>query len=148
MNLFTIGYEGLDQRQFMAHLAHNKISVVADVRHLPLSRKKGFSKSSLAEMLNENDIEYISLRDLGTSKEMRNTLYATKNYAAFFKDYKKLIADKKESLDKILNFLEEGQNVSLLCFERDPDLCHRKIVAEEIRKRNGNGLKINHIKPI
>jgi uncharacterized protein (DUF488 family) len=148
MNLFTIGYEGLDQRQFMAHLAHNKISVVADVRHLPLSRKKGFSKSSLAEMLNENDIEYISLRDLGTSKDMRNTLYATKNYAAFFKDYKKLIADKKESLDKILNFLEEGQNVSLLCFERDPDLCHRKIVAEEIRKRNGNGLKINHIKPI
>jgi uncharacterized protein (DUF488 family) len=94
MNLFTIGYEGLDQRQFMAHLAHNKISVVADVRHLPLSRKKGFSKSSLAEMLNENDIEYISLRDLGTSKDMRNKLYATKNYAAFFKDYKRSIADQ------------------------------------------------------
>ena len=45
MDLFTIGYEGLDQRQFIAHLVHNKISVVADVRHLPLSRKKGFSKS-------------------------------------------------------------------------------------------------------
>ena len=148
MELFTIGYEGLDQRQFIAHLIHNKISIVADVRHLPLSRKKGFSKSRLAEMLSKNDIDYISLRELGTSKDMRNKLYATKNYAAFFKDYKKLIVDRQESLDKILRFLEEGRNVSLLCFERDPELCHRKIVAEEIRKRNGNGLRINHIKPI
>ena len=148
MDLFTIGYEGLDQRQFIAHLVHNKISIVADVRHLPLSRKKGFSKSSLAEMLKENDIDYISLRELGTSKDMRNELYASKNYAAFFKDYKRLIADKKEPLDKILDFLKEGQNVSLLCFEMDPELCHRKIVAEEIKKRNNNGLKIKHIKPI
>ena len=148
MDLFTIGYEGLDQRQFIAHLVQNKISIVADVRHLPLSRKKGFSKSSLAEMLKENNIAYINLRELGTSKDMRNKLYATKNYAAFFKEYKKLIGDKKESIDKLLGFLKEGHIVSLLCFERDPELCHRKIVAEEIKKRNGNGLRINHIKPI
>lgn len=148
MDLFTIGYEGLDQRQFMAHLAHNNISVIADVRHLPLSRKKGFSKSSLTEMLNKNNIEYISLRELGTSKDMRNKLYETRNYAAFFDEYRKLMADKKESLDRILELLENGQKVSLLCFERDPELCHRKIVAEEVKKRNNNGLRINHIKPI
>ena len=58
------------------------------------------------------------------------------------------MADKKESLDRILKLLENGQKVSLLCFERDPELCHRKIVAEEVKKRNNNGLRINHIKPI
>jgi uncharacterized protein (DUF488 family) len=147
MDLFTIGYEGLDQRRFMAHLAHNKISVIADVRHLPLSRKKGFSKSSLTEMLNKNNIEYISFRELGTSKDMRNKLYETRDYATFFDKYRKLMADKKESLDRILELLENGQKVSLLCFERDPELCHRKIVAEEVKIRN-NGLRINHIKPI
>lgn len=98
-------------------------------------------------MLNKNNIEYISFRELGTSKDMRNKLYETRDYATFFDEYRKLMADKKESLDRILELLENGQKVSLLCFERDPELCHRKIVAEEVKIRN-NGLRINHIKPI
>ncbi len=40
MDLFTIGYEGLDQGQFLSLLVHHSVDVVADVRKLPASRKK------------------------------------------------------------------------------------------------------------
>ena len=51
MILFTIGYEKLDQKQFIAYLSNHGVEVVADVRKLPVSRKKGFSKTVLREML-------------------------------------------------------------------------------------------------
>jgi uncharacterized protein (DUF488 family) len=51
-------------------------------------------------------------------------------------------------LDKIRALLDDGNNVTLLCFERDPQMCHRKVVAEEIIKRNGNGLKVKNIQPL
>ena len=51
MLLFTIGYEKLDQKQFMAHLSYHGVDLVADIRKLPVSRKKGFSKTALGETL-------------------------------------------------------------------------------------------------
>ncbi|MBI9083296.1 MAG: DUF488 domain-containing protein [Desulfobacterales bacterium] len=58
MDLYTIGYEGLDVRRFISHLAHYGINVVVDVRKLPASRKKGFSKTALGQILSDNGIEY------------------------------------------------------------------------------------------
>ena len=45
----TIGYEGSTIGDFVAALRHASINVLIDVRELPLSRKKGFSKNQLAE---------------------------------------------------------------------------------------------------
>jgi len=84
MLLFTIGYEGLDQRQFLAHLIHYGVDMVADVRKFPISRKKGFSKSALTESLHEKNIEYVNIRELGTPKEIREELYASGDYNRFF----------------------------------------------------------------
>jgi hypothetical protein len=53
MILFTIGYEKLDQKQFMTYLSNHGVEVVADIRKLPVSRKKGFSKTALRQ---ENSI--------------------------------------------------------------------------------------------
>ncbi len=47
MSIFTIGYEGLDLAAFTGLLARHGIETVVDVRELPLSRKKGFSKQAL-----------------------------------------------------------------------------------------------------
>lgn len=76
MTLFTIGYEGLDERQFMAHLSHHAVDVVADVRKLPVSRKKGFSKTALGEMLKQRKISYRNFQTLGAPKDIREELYS------------------------------------------------------------------------
>ena len=47
MPLFTIGYEGQALDDVLGKLKANKIELVVDVRALPLSRKRGFSKNAL-----------------------------------------------------------------------------------------------------
>jgi uncharacterized protein (DUF488 family) len=148
MNLYTIGYEGLDKRQFIAHLTNHGVDVVADVRKLPLSRKKGFSKSALEEMLNQGNIEYLNFRDLGAPKELRDELYQSWNYSRFFRKYLKCIEDKQDLLEAIHTLISSGKKVSLLCYERNPEQCHRKVVAEQIKRIDGNGLEIKHIVPL
>jgi len=41
--------------------------------------------------------------------------------------------------------VKNGEKVALLCYEKDPETCHRKIVANEVMKKDGNGLKIKHL---
>ena len=148
MTIFTIGYEGLTADSFIKYLKRYKISCIADVRHLPLSRKKGFSKTAMSELLGSENIRYDSYRDLGTSKEMRDKLYKDYDYRSFFKAYAKSLAGKEATIDKILSDVTHGENVALLCFEKEATKCHRSILARAIKKRDGNGLEIKHIKPI
>jgi uncharacterized protein (DUF488 family) len=148
MILFTIGYEKLDQKQFMTHLSYHGVDVVADIRKLPVSRKKGFSKTALRETLNCKGIDYLNYQALGAPKELRDELSKSGNYDRFFKKYENNISDKTDQLTDILSFINSGRKVALLCFERNPQKCHRKVVAEVIRKIDGNGLKVEHIVPI
>jgi Protein of unknown function, DUF488 len=46
--LYTIGYEGTDIDRFVATLKAVGVQLLADVRALPLSRKRGFSKNGAA----------------------------------------------------------------------------------------------------
>ena len=148
MELFTIGYEGLSQEGFISWLRSFNIDVVADVRDLPLSRKKGFSKSGLNNFLAEQGIQYFNYRKLGIPKDKRDQLKESGDYVTFFRLIRKTIRTKIEQLDDICRMINEGKTVALLCYERDPQKCHRKIVAEEIKKRDGNGLTIKHIEPL
>ena len=66
MELYTIGYEGLNEKSFLAWLNRYHISIVADVRQIPLSRKKGFSKTALNKILSKHNINYINFQSLGT----------------------------------------------------------------------------------
>ena len=145
MELYTIGYEGINQKQFISRLCNHNINVVADVRNLPLSRKKGFSKTALSMLLGKNHIEYINFRDLGAPKELRSFLLETKDYHTFFKQYKKVISNNMNDIDEILNTINRGKKVALLCYEKNPEACHRSVVANEIKKRDGNGLEITHL---
>ena len=146
--IYTIGYEGLDLRQFLAHLTHYGIDIVADVRILPTSRKKGFSKTALGKFLLNHGIEYKNFQDLGASKTLRTELYRTWNYSRFFNEYRDSIADKAHVLNKLLSIVRDNRKLVLLCYERDPETCHRKIIAEEVQKLGGNGLKTTNIIPL
>jgi uncharacterized protein (DUF488 family) len=61
MTVFTIGYEGLDIDTFVSMLAEYNIETVVDIRELPLSRKRGFSKTALTGVLNLSGLEYVHM---------------------------------------------------------------------------------------
>jgi len=148
MIFYTIGYEGLDPKQFVKYLTHHGVDVVADIRKLPVSRKKGFSKTVLKQTLNGKSIDYLNFQQLGAPKALRDELYRSGDYERFFKKYQDNISDQDDHLNTIHSLVDRGKKVALLCFERDPRKCHRKVIAEEIQKLDGNGLAIKHIVPI
>ena len=59
MTIFTIGYEGTTMDAFLAALKGAGVEQVIDVRALPLSRRPGFSKNSLAATLKDAGIGYV-----------------------------------------------------------------------------------------
>lgn len=130
--LSTIGYEGATLQDFIATLKAARISTLVDVRELPLSRRKGFSKSQLSANLKLADIEYVHFRELGDPKEGRDAARKGR-FAEFRKIYGRHIktAAAREALKDLLAVVESC-SVCLLCYERDPAQCHRSIVSSEI----------------
>jgi len=99
------------------------------------------------ESLSENDIEYLGVPSLGVPKEMRDKLKATGNYSSFFKKYRESLNSKGQQLNELFRIINSGKRIALLCFEHDPNKCHRMVLAEKISKLSDNGFKINHLSP-
>ena len=137
--LFTIGYEGRNVKDFTSRLKDYGIQTLVDVRDIPLSRKKGFSKTPLAEYLQEEGIEYIHIKKLGSPKPLRDKVREDGNYEYFYKEYTTYIQSQGESVETLYKIVT-NTNVCIMCYEREPDSCHRRAVAEEVKKRDGNAL--------
>lgn len=142
--LFTMGYEGKTIEDFICYLKYYKISSLIDVREIPLSRKKGFSKSTLRDRLESENINYVHIKALGSPAEARKKLYFDLDYDSFFKTYSKHLSKNKNAISQAHEHISTG-NACLMCFEKEYDKCHRFIVAREIKKYDGNGLKIQHL---
>ena len=110
----------------------------------PINRLFRCNNRSIVVRL-KNNIEYINYRELGAPKELRSQLLKTKDYRTFFKKYERVISDNINDIDEILDIVNKGKKVALLCYEKNPEVCHRSVVANEIKKRDDNGLKIKHL---
>jgi uncharacterized protein (DUF488 family) len=130
--LYTIGYEGTDIDRFVAALKSVKIQLLADVRAVPISRKKGFSKNKLRDRIEQESIRYVHLAALGDPKPGRDAARAG-HFDQFRKIYGKHLAQSapQQSLHELAKLVAE-QTTCLMCFERDPSECHRLLVATAI----------------
>jgi hypothetical protein len=136
--LFTIGYQQASQREVIAALQSAKVKLVVDTRAVAASRRTGFSKRMLAAGLDEAGIGYLHLQKLGTPPEGRE---AARNgdFGRLWKIYNKHLktADARAALDELETILKQANRVCLLCYERNPEECHRKRIVEEMQKRTG-----------
>jgi len=131
--IYTIGYEGRTLEDFIQTLKEHHINVVIDVRELPLSRKKGFSKTALSNALEKNDIAYIHMKSLGTPKELRDKFKSKKiTFKEFALKYEEYLNTHPEALEKLLQCALMNTCV-LMCYERDWKICHRRIIAEHMK---------------
>jgi uncharacterized protein (DUF488 family) len=143
--IYTIGYEGRGIEEFIMLLHKFRIKVLIDIRENPGSRKKDFSKKHLREHLESAGIKYTHVRELGSPSELRNKVRADNDYDYFINEYKKHLDNNIDILKRLINETVSNETSCLMCMERLPTRCHRKIVAERIREINGNGLQIRHI---
>lgn len=144
-HLYTSGYEGITADALVARLQAEKIRVLVDVRAVPLSRKAGFSKNILAATLAEAGIRYVGLRGLGTPPDGRaaarkgDKAALRRIFTAHLKT-ENAVRDMAEAVR-----VAQEARACLLCFEHDPDCCHRRMVAERMAERTGQ--RIVHLPP-
>ncbi|HJX09604.1 MAG TPA: DUF488 domain-containing protein [Candidatus Binatia bacterium] len=136
--LCTIGYEGRTLEGFLNALIQDEVTVLCDVRHNPLSRKYGFSKSTLQKSCEGVGIRYEHLPELGIASENRRGLKTLKDYDNLFDAYiHESLPKQLNVLKKIMSWIEKGERVALTCYERLPEECHRTCMAKELERRFG-----------
>jgi uncharacterized protein (DUF488 family) len=132
MEIWTIGYEKAAQSDVIAALERAGVRTVLDVRDRPLSRRAGFSKTSLAASLNAAGIGYVHLKALGTPKEGR-VAHHSGDQATFWR-----IVEESLSTEAARDALAEvsaraaAEPCCLLCYETDWRQCHRACIVERL----------------
>jgi uncharacterized protein (DUF488 family) len=142
--LATIGYEQAVQSRVIDELTRAKVDILVDVRAVAASRKPGFSKNQLAAGLDEQGISYLHLQKLGTPKDGRDAARSG-NMDKLFAIYSKHLKtpEARTEMDELEALARSGKRLCLLCFERNPEACHRQWIAEEIEARTG--MPVQHL---
>lgn len=130
--IWTIGYEQATMSAFLAALQGAGVELVADVRAIAASRRPGFSKTALAANLAEAGIGYRHFRALGTPPEGRAAARALdlptlKRVYAGQLELPEALAAGAELAD-----LAHDRRVALLCYEREPECCHRTLLRKAV----------------
>lgn len=128
MRIFTIGYENATVGDFISALKRAGVERLIDIRAVPNSRRPGFSKTPLRNALAEEGIEYVHLRALGTPADGRAAARAGRHeeleriYAGQL-ELPEAIAESAQMME-----LAKERPSALLCYERDPAVCHRTLL--------------------
>jgi len=143
MKLFTIGTSKKKPEEFFDLLMKNKVKTVIDVRLLDGFYAGFAKKSDLPYFLDTiAGIEYAEMIQCAPSKELLQNYKEGKiSWMEYRKQYMKIIKEReilKDFTKKKLN------RACLLCAEAEPDHCHRRILAEYL-KRHFDGIEIVHL---
>ena len=139
--IYTIGYEGRNLDDFTRSLRRHRIDEVIDVRELPVSRKKGFSKTKLSQSLEDAGFKYKSVPSLGSPRDLRQRYRATQDWSLFMQEYLQVLREHQPELQELLQKTYQ-ERVCLLCFEHESSKCHRSLIADELRELSGREVSI------
>ena len=144
MRILTVGFTKKSAERFFGMLRKAGTRKVVDVRINNISQLSGFAKKNdLAYFLRQLcDVDYVHLPNLAPTKEMLDTY---KKRRGSWEDYERRFIDlmaERRIEDKIKP--ETLEDACLLCSEDKPHRCHRRLVAEYLKKHWGN-VEIEHL---
>jgi len=129
--VYTVGHSTRSLRELLEILDRYGVKVVIDVRRFPTSKRyPHFRRESLERELSARGIEYVWLgRDLGGFRRGGYESYMeTEEFA--------------RGVERLLNLLERGKRVAILCRERLWFKCHRRFISDVLV---GLGYRVIHI---
>ncbi len=144
--LFTIGYEKATPAAVLTELKRARVTLLVDTRAVTSSRRPGFSKRQFAASLDEIRIGYLHLQKLGTPADGRQAARKG-DLKTLWRIYNKHLKtpEAREAMDELLALVRSSRRICLLCFERDPCVCHRSRIAEIVHEETG--AKIENLLP-
>lgn len=142
--MYTIGYEGRELSAVLGKLIDEGVRILVDVREVPLSRKKGFSKRAFEEALREHGIRYLHVRELGCPKAIRDSYKADRDWKTYVQAFCGYLRRQEAALAAVAQWVGDSR-ACLMCFEMDFSKCHRSIVADALARKCD--LEIVHLRP-
>lgn len=157
--MVTIGVYGWDLDRFLDALAAADVRLLIDVRQRRGVRGPEYAWANATRLqaaLAGAGIEYRHRKDLAPTTELRQLQYVEDARKGVGKRSRVALADEYRTryTREILDFAPLEQIVSelpplgtsaLLCVERDPEACHRSIVAERMTAEHG--VSVDHPRP-
>jgi uncharacterized protein (DUF488 family) len=157
--LATIGVYGLDAAAFLAALRDAGVRLLVDVRQRRGVRGREYAWANAARLqaaLEEAGIGYLHARELAPTTELRQLQYAEDERQgvgkrsrrelapAYVERYTREILDPAD-LGPLGARLEREGPGALFCVERDPEACHRSLLAAELAREHG--FDVEHLRP-
>ena len=159
LSVATIGVYGFDAGRFLAALVAADIELVVDVRQRRGVRGAEYAWANaqrLQAALAETGIGYEHRRELAPTTELRQLQYAederqgvgkrSRSQLApeYVRRYTEEILDRADLWDLVAG-LPAGGGGALLCVERDPEACHRSLIAGRLAEHHGAA--VTHLRP-
>jgi len=144
IKLYTIGFTGKSAEQFFNLLRNNYVKKIVDIRLNNVSQLAGFAKGSDLKFFSKEigNIEYEHNIDFAPSKEIL-TRYRDKKmtWHEYETEYLNLLDSRKVVQKTDIEKLNES---CLLCSEHTPEKCHRRLLAEYLKRLNDE-IEIVHL---
>jgi len=154
----TIGVYGFDRDSFLETLTGAHVDLVLDVRQRRGVRGSEYAWANarrLQATLAEAGIGYSHLKELAPTTELRELQYreddrlgeGKRSRTALAPEYARLYTEQildSVDLGSIVKWIG-GSFATLLCVERDPEACHRSLIAA--RLRDEWSFEVEHLRP-
>lgn len=140
--LYTIGHSQHEFEYFIDLLKKYEINYLLDVRSTPYSKyAEIYNKEMLSSLLSTKGIKYSFMGKFFGARPDNVELYNEEGYLDFEKvSYSDLFIKGMENVNL---GLKRGNNIVLMCTEKDPIDCHRAIMVA--RAFSLRGIDVKHI---
>lgn len=159
LRVATVGVYGFSAHSFLRRLRGADVRLVLDVRQRRGVRGTEYAWANsrrLQELLTSAGIAYAHRPDLAPTTELRRVQYAEDDRrgvgkrsrrelgAEYVRRYTAEILDHAD-LVPVVEALPAAGTAALLCVERDPEACHRSLVADRLAERHH--VSVDHLAP-
>ena len=136
MRIWTIGHSTRSIDDFISLLKKNEITLLADVRSLPGSKRyPQFNKDGLEQSLNAHGIRYEHFPELGGRRkpnaDSRNTAWRNASFRGYA-DYMET-EEFHKGVERLLAVAGEAGPAAIMCAEAVWWRCHRSLISDYLK---------------
>ena len=142
--VYTIGFTKKSASEFFGLLKESGAKRLVDVRLNNVSQLAGFAKRDDLEYFLRQicRMDYVHMPNLAPTKEMLDAYRKEhRDWAIYEREFLALMDARRVAKLGIKRIIA---NACLLCSEDTPDHCHRRLVAEYLRRHWGD-VEITHL---
>ena len=145
ITLYTIGFTKKSAERFFSLLKENEVKRLVDVRISNGSQLAGFAKGKDLEFfVNEIcHIPYVHITDFAPTKELLDQWHKQE---VTWEEYVEIYTEMLKDRNILKNHgIKQFDGSCFLCSEDTPAQCHRRLLAEYMKKHSKEEVKIVHL---